>query len=102
MFSSTTIESSTRMPMVKASAISDTMSRLKPRKYITRKVEISEVGIARSTISVFRQRWRNTSKTTPVSSTASWRSNSTASSECRVKIDVSLVIVIVTSGGSDR
>ena len=70
MFSSTTIESSTRMPIVSASAISVMMFRLKPRKYITRKVEISEVGIASSTISVLRQVCRNSSSTMPVSSDA--------------------------------
>src|SRR5215216_2446362 len=99
MFSITTIESSTRMPIVSASASSVMMFRLKPMKNITRNVEISEVGIESKTMNELRQACKNSSSTTPVSSTARLRSKMTESIERRVKIDVSLVIVIVTSLG---
>ena len=70
MFSSTTIESSTRMPTVRVSPIRLIMFRLKPRKYMTPSVAIRLVGIASSTISVLRKVCKNTNSTRPVSSTA--------------------------------
>src|SRR5688572_31177830 len=66
MFSSTTIESSTRMPISSASAISEIMFRLKPKEYITMNVEISEVGIASTTITTLRHECRNSISTVAV------------------------------------
>src|SRR6266566_1590321 len=54
MFSSTTIESSTRMPIISARAIRLMMLRLKPSAYMTRNVLIRLVGMASSTITVCR------------------------------------------------
>ena len=70
MFSSTTIESSTRMPTVSVSPIRLIMFRLKPRKNITARVAIRLVGIASSTISVLRNVCRNSRRTRPVRKTA--------------------------------
>ena len=45
-FSSTTIASSTTKPVATVSAISDRLFRLKPHRYMTPKVPISDTGTA--------------------------------------------------------
>ena len=54
MFSSTTMASSTTKPVATVSAISERLSRLKPSRYITPKVPISDTGTATLGISVAR------------------------------------------------
>src|SRR5580700_6265063 len=63
MFSTTTIASSTTKPVEMVSAINDRLSMLKPHRYITPKVPISEIGTATPGISVAR-RLREYRKTT--------------------------------------
>src|SRR5579862_1183357 len=46
MFSTTTIASSTTKPVEIVSAINDRLSMLKPHRYITPKVPMSEIGTA--------------------------------------------------------
>ena len=100
MFSSTTIESSTRMPIISARAIRLMMLRLKPSAYMTRNVLTRLVGMASSTMTVWRQACRNSSMTPPTSSTDSSRSCWIASSEARVKTEVSLVMTTCEPLGS--
>ena len=52
MFSSTTMLSSTRMPTVSVSARVVRKLNVNPCKYMNAKVAMSEVGIAKRTISV--------------------------------------------------
>ena len=59
MFSITTMASSTTKPVEMVSAISDRLSRLKPTRYITANVPISETGTATVGISVARGLRRN-------------------------------------------
>ena len=59
MFSSTTIASSTTKPVAMVSAISDRLSRLKPSRYMTPNVPISDTGTATLGISVARTLRRN-------------------------------------------
>ena len=66
MFSSTTIESSTRMPTQSVMPIRDIMLKVKPARYMTKNVEISDVGIAIMTAAVERQPRRNRKSTRPV------------------------------------
>src|SRR5215813_9128700 len=73
IFSSTTIESSTRMPTVRARPIRLMKLNVMPSSIMTPNVEIRLVGIASKTITVLRNVWRNTSSTRPVSNTASIR-----------------------------
>ena len=66
IFSSTTMESSTRIPMHRVMPIRDIMLKVKPAMYITKKVAIREVGIATITAAVERQPRRNRKSTSPV------------------------------------
>ena len=66
MFSSTTIESSTRMPTQSVMPISDIMLKVKPARYMTKNVAMSEVGIAIMTAAVERQPRRKKKSTRPV------------------------------------
>ncbi len=65
MFSSTTIESSTRMPMMSERPISDTLSSVSPITRITTNVASSDDGIAIITTTALRQACRNSMSTTP-------------------------------------
>ncbi len=75
MFSITTTESSTRMPMVRVKASRVSTLRLNPRVHITKKVDMSEVGMASSTIKVLRIVCRKASITRPVTRMARIRSS---------------------------
>ncbi len=66
MFSKTTIESSTNMPMISERPIIDIESMWKPKSRIRMKVERIEVGIARKTTTAFRQACRKSSMTIAV------------------------------------
>lgn len=66
MFSSTTIESSTRMPTQSVMPIKDIMLNVKPARYMTKNVDMSDVGIAIMTAAVERQPRRNRKSTRPV------------------------------------
>src|ERR1035437_8704122 len=63
MFSITTMASSTTKPVEMVSAISDRLSMLKPKRYMTAKVPMSEAGTATVGMSVARQLRRKTNTT---------------------------------------
>ena len=63
MFSTTTIASSTTMPMASTRPKSVRLFKEKPSKAITAKVPMSETGTSIIGISVARQSWRKTSTT---------------------------------------
>ena len=79
VFSRTTMESSTRMPIISAMAIREMVFRLKPMAYMSRKVLTRQVGIETSTIAVLRQVCRKRKRTTAVMMMARKRSFFTAS-----------------------
>ena len=81
MFSRTTIESSTRMPIVSESPISEMMSSVKLQMRITMKVASSEHGIAIMTTSALRQACRKSISTIAVRMIPSTRLCSTPLSE---------------------
>lgn len=55
IFSSTTMESSTRMPIQSVMPMRDIMLKVKPEMYMAKKVEMSDVGMATMTAAVERQ-----------------------------------------------
>ena len=63
MFSSTTMASSTTKPVEIASAISDRLSRVYPRRYMTPNVPISDSGTAMLGMMVARTVLRKTNTT---------------------------------------
>jgi hypothetical protein len=73
MFSSTTIESSTRIPMISDNPISETMSRVKCRTFITMNVASRETGIEIITTAALRHACRKNISTTAVSTMPSTR-----------------------------
>ena len=66
IFSSTTTESSTKIPIHKVIPISDIMLKVNPAEYITKNVAIKEVGIATITAAMERQPRKNRNRTKPV------------------------------------
>ena len=81
MFSSTTMESSTSMPMQRARAIVDTMFSVNFRRYIMKKVAMSEVGMATRTMSEERHSRRKRRRTRAVTAMPSRRSRIVSESE---------------------
>ena len=80
-FSTTTIASSTTMPMASTSAKSESALIEKPRPYMTAKVPTIETGTASSGMIEARQVCRNRMTTTTTSATASSSVSTTASIE---------------------
>ena len=70
-FSTTTIASSTTMPIASTRPKSDSVLRLNPMAAIAANVPTIATGTATSGISVARQLWRNSSTTSPTSRIAS-------------------------------
>src|SRR3954452_4393163 len=70
-FSTTTIASSTTMPIASTSPNSDRLLKLNPTAFMIAHVPISDTGTASIGIRVARQLWRNTSTTSTTSTTAS-------------------------------
>ena len=70
-FSTTTIASSTTMPMASTRPKSESMFSEKPKAFIAAMVPTSETGMASSGIRLARHVWRNTSTTRTTSPTAS-------------------------------
>ncbi len=84
VFSSTTMASSTTMPMASTSPKSVRLLRVKPRAAMTAKVPIKETGTSIiGKIMVF-QSWRKTSTTRPTRSTASRRVLNTSRIDSRM------------------
>ena len=67
MFSISTIASSTRMPTTRDSASSVTMFSVKPSRYITANVGMTDSGSAAAETSVARQSRRNSQTTSTAS-----------------------------------
>ena len=84
MFSIITMASSTTKPEPMVRAISDRLLRLKPHRYITAKVPISDSGTDRLGMIVAGMLRRNRKITSTTSATASDSSNSTSLTEARM------------------
>ena len=88
-FSTTTMASSTTMPMAKTRPNSVSALMEKPNMYITAKVPMIDTGTASSGMIEARQVWRNTTTTRTTSATASRSVCTTASMEARTNCVVS-------------
>ena len=99
-FSSTTMASSTTNPVATVNAINDRLLRLKPHRYITLKVPISDTGTAMAGISVARQLRKkiNTTKITSAIEISSVRSISL--SEARMVVVRSITTFMSMAPGS--
>ena len=86
MFSIMTMASSTTKPVAMVSAMMDRLLRLKPARYITARVPISDSGTDRLGISVARQSPRNRKITATTSTTAKVSSICTSRTEARMVI----------------
>src|ERR1035438_9258099 len=101
MFSITTIASSTTKPVEIVNAISERLSMLKPNRYITAKVPMSETGTATVGMSVARQ-LRGKMKTTRITRmTERMRVLSTSLTEARMVVVRSTTIVVLMPCGMD-
>ena len=98
MFSISTIASSTRMPITRVSASSETRSRLKPTSAMKAKVGISETGIATAVTAVARQSRRNSQTTSAASAMPSSMVSSVAAKLPRVESTWETILVTRMSG----
>ena len=83
-FSTTTMASSTTMPIASTRPNSEMLFRLKPSAAMTAKVPTMATGTAISGISAARQFCRNTSTTIATSATASSSVRTTSSTDSRM------------------
>ena len=81
-FSTTTIASSTTMPMASTRPNSDRLLSVKPNSSITKKVPISDTGMAASGMIAARQVCRNRTTTSTTRTMASRMVCQTASTDC--------------------
>ena len=81
-FSTTTIASSTTMPIASTRPNSDRLLSEKPNRLITKKVPTSEIGIATIGMMAARQVCRNRITTSTTSTSASTMVSMTASIDC--------------------
>ena len=100
VFSRITIESSTRMPIVRMSASVLMKFRLKPSTRMIENVASSVVGIDTSTISETRGLCRNSSSTIEVSTMADNSSSSTPLTEDRMNVLLSWTVTSWAPGGN--
>ncbi|MDA0301521.1 MAG: hypothetical protein O2822_03265 [Chloroflexi bacterium] len=100
MFSSTTMESSTRMPMVSVSPSMLRKLRLNPISSINTKVVSSVVGMDNSTMPAARALWRNSSRMMLVRMIAKTSSSWIPSSDSRTNGVVSCTTTISLVAGS--
>jgi hypothetical protein len=84
MFSNTTMASSTTMPIASTSPNSEMLFRLYPRTAITAKVPMRETGTSIIGRIMARQSCRNSSTTTPTSTTARNRVLMTSATDSRM------------------
>ena len=84
MFSITTIASSTTKPVEMVSAMRDRLSRLKPARYITPNVPISETGTTTLGMKVARRLRKNANTTRTTRKMAITRVISTSRTEARM------------------
>jgi hypothetical protein len=88
-FSTTTMASSTTMPMARTSPKRDRLFNEKPKACITARVPMRDTGTAMSGMIEARQVWRNTTTTTTTRTTASIRVKRTERIEARTNLVVS-------------
>ena len=100
MFSIITIASSTTNPVEMVSAMSVRLLRLKPGKYITPNVPISESGTATAGMSVVESLRRNRKITATTSATVRASSNWTSETDARIVIVRSVSTDTRTADGS--
>ena len=84
-FSTTTMASSTTMPMASTKPNSEMLFRLKPTTAITAKVPTMATGTATMGISTVRQFCKKTNTTSPTNSTASSKVSTTSAIDSRTK-----------------
>src|SRR5471030_74687 len=97
-FSRTTIESSTRMPIMRVIAKSDTVSSVKCASFIAPRVTSSDDGIAIITTIALRHERKKKSMTMPVSTMAHTSVQPTSVNCCSVYVDCTFRISTCTSG----
>src|ERR1700742_1396411 len=110
MFSITTIASSTTKPVEIVSAISDRLSMLYPKRYITANVPINDTGTATAGIKVALPLRRKINTTTITSAMDNISVRSTSLTDARIVVVRSSTIVVsipfgidaTTEGSSDR
>ena len=102
MFSRTTIESSTRIPMTSVIAMSEMVSSVKPMRYIAPSVIPSDVGIASMTTTALRQEPRKKTMTIDVSTMPSSSVWVTTLMSCSVCVADTFVTSNATAGNSFR
>ena len=100
IFSSITIASSTTKPTESVRASSEMLSMLKPKKYITPKVPMIEMGIAMLGMMVAAAERRKRKITSTTKMIARTRVNFTSCTESRIASDLSLKISRLTVAGS--
>src|ERR1700712_2867993 len=101
MFSSMTMASSTTKPTEIVSAISDRLSRLKPSRYITAKVQTSATGTVRDGMIVAHTFRRNTKITITTNPIDRISVNCTSATEARMVCVRSITIEVWIEGGID-
>src|SRR6202046_4191496 len=101
MFSSTTMASSTTNPVEIVNAISDRLLRLKPKRYITPKEPMIEVGTATLGIAAARTLRKKANTTRITRKTAVTNVVSVSVSDCLMVFDRSTATVRSTSPGSE-
>ena len=84
MFSSTTTASSTTKPVAMVSAMRERLSRLKPARYMTPKVPMSDTGTATSGTMAARALRRNMKTESTTSATEITSARSTSRSDARI------------------
>ena len=90
MFSSTTMESSTRIPIIRVIASSETVSSVKPATRIAASVTRNDAGTAIITTIALRHERRKKSITMAVKMMPSMRVRVTPESNCFVYVDCRL------------
>ncbi len=98
MFSISTMASSTRMPTTSVSASRVTTFSEKPRSFITKKVGISEIGMATAVIMVARQSRRKKNTTRAARNMPSARTCWVAWKAARVSSTEEKILVTLTPG----
>src|ERR1039458_7443190 len=101
IFSITTMASSTTNPVAIVNAISERLSMLKPSRYMTAKVPMSEAGTATVGMSVARQLRRKTKTTRITRRTESMRVRSTSLTDARMVVVRSRTIVVLMPCGME-
>ena len=98
-FSTTTMASSTTMPIASTSPNSDRLLSVKPKAAMKKNVPMSETGMATSGMMAARQVCKNTITTSTTSTIASPMVSITASTDCRMNCVGSKKMSYLTPAG---